>query len=106
MGCGGAPPKCSGSSWWFTAGTAARVWSSTRCTRNERCSAYVIAASATSPSAESAIRTAIRRARSDTGSGPRQPQRVAHAADRVDQRVAAHVDLLAQVADVGLEHAG
>src|ERR671910_437409 len=35
-----------------------------------------------------------------------EAERVAHAAHRVDQRRAVDVDLLAQVADVGLQHAG
>src|SRR3954464_7292937 len=63
-------------------------------------------ASAISPTVASASRPMTSRARSDMRSGPRGPQRVAHAAGGVDERRAVLVELLAQVADVGLQDAG
>src|SRR5437588_13096159 len=39
-------------------------------------------------------------------SGPRQAQRVADAANRMDQRRLIGVELLTQIADVGFEYAG
>ena len=72
-----------------------------------RCSANVIAASTTSPASATNNTIATRRPRSEriVSAVPRA-QRVADAAHRLDQRLVAGVDLLAQVADVGLEHAG
>src|SRR3954468_3009213 len=89
-----------------TAGGAARACWSIRLSRNERCSAYVIAPRSNSPSAVSTSTAASSRARREAiGLGPRLAQRVADAAHRMDQRGAVDVELLAEVAHVGLEHA-
>src|SRR4051812_42381756 len=59
-----------------------------------------------SPAALRTSTAATSRARSETiVLSPWLAQRVAHAAHRVDQRRAVDIELLAQVADVGLEHA-
>src|SRR6476646_4894200 len=88
------------------AGGADRACWSTRSRRNERCSAYVTAPSRSRPMAPSTSTAARSRARREaTALGPRLAQRVAHAAHGVDQRRPVDVELLAQVADVGLEHA-
>src|SRR5690242_14299273 len=101
-----AGPEPSPDSAPATAGGADRACWSTRSSRNERCSAYVTAPSRSSPTAPSTSTDARSRARSEAmASGPGLAQRVAHAADGVDQRRPVDVELLAEVADVGLEHA-
>src|SRR5580700_1374198 len=82
---------------------------------------------ATRPTSTTAIRPATSRARSETpcsrptlarsgsaaggvsdiaSSRSRDAQAVPGAADRMDQRRTLHVDLLPQIADVGLDHIG
>src|SRR5829696_2101960 len=99
----GEPPTPYSRSARSTTGSASSAWRSTRSYKNERCSAYVIAPARSMPTAASETSPMMRRARSATPSPPRQPQRVADAADRLDQRRAVRVELLAQVADVRLE---
>src|SRR4029453_10367470 len=89
-----------------TSGAALVRELSTRCSMNERSAAQVATSETTSPRVTSATIATSSRLRSDsidqrTRSPPRRAQRVADAAERVDERRPQRVDLLAQVADVG-----
>src|SRR5207248_4226088 len=90
-----------------TPGCAASRELSTRSNRNERSDAYVAMSAATRPTAASAITPRTSRARSDSGPSTRlllpELEHVAGLPDRLDEGRAEQVELLAQIAHVGLD---